>query len=231
MNFLDEEETRTNESPSSVESPFTIKTPSRCRNYLPQLKEGKASNEHKEKRISMYPSTVHMDITSMVPRCTTMDLDLKDALDSPTEETWVMNHHKLRCLACMWSPSNKRRTGSSELDNRSDFFFVKKYGNGMLPTNTYLTLCEECVHSNNWTSFPVSEPSFIKYGTLSWKLALDAPNALHGQKLRPIKATGVEAKETPRNKRLKETTVERSPLSNTTCNLPKMGTLFNTQID
>jgi hypothetical protein len=75
----------------------------------------------------MYPSMVHTNISSMVPRCTTTNLDLQDALDSPTKETWVLEHHKLQCLGCMWSPSDTRRSGNPELDNKSDFFTKKKY--------------------------------------------------------------------------------------------------------
>jgi hypothetical protein len=98
---MDEEETCTNKSPKSVESPFIIKTPEHCQYYLPPLQEGRASHEYKRKIILMYPSTVHTNITSMVVRCTTTDLDLQDALGSPIKETWLLNHHKLRCLpAC-----------------------------------------------------------------------------------------------------------------------------------
>jgi hypothetical protein len=231
----DEEESRTNESPtSSVESPFAIKSPQRCRYYLPALQEGKASHEYEEKRVSMYPASVHTDITSMVPRCTTTDLDLQDALDSPKKETWVLNHHKLRCLACLWSPSDTRRTGSPELDNKSDFFFVTKYGKGLLPSNMYITLCEECMHTSTWTSFPVTRPDYIEYGTLKWKLAQKEPGALQGQRLRPIIANGVtpldrkpETKKTPPSKRPKlnteDSTVMRSPLSNIENNLNQIG--------
>jgi hypothetical protein len=203
------------ESPSSIESPFTIKTPQRCQHYLPRLQEGRASSEYEEKRVEMYPSIIHTDISSMVPRCSTTDLDLQDALDSPTEETWVLNHHKLRCLACMWSPSDTRRSGRPELDNKSDFFFVKKYGKGQLPSNMYLVLCSECMHSGAWTSFPVSSPQFIRYGTLQWKIAPKAPSVLQGQRLRPVKPAGVEPepREKSTEKRRKFSTTDRSPLS------------------
>jgi hypothetical protein len=216
MNFTPQPESPS--SISSIESPFTIKSPQRCQRYLPPLQEGRASTEYEERRINMYPSTVHTDISSMVPRCTTTDLDLQDALDSPTEETWVLNHQKLRCLGCMWSPSDTRRTGNPELDNKSDFFFVKKYGKGHLPTNMYLVLCSECMYGGAWTSFPTNEPHFIKYGTLAWKLAPKAPSILQGQKLRPIKPAGVqdlkpEAKETSPDKRRKFSSSDRSPLS------------------
>jgi hypothetical protein len=104
-----------------------------------------------------------------------------------------------------------RRTGLPELDNKSDFFFVTKYGKGLLPTNMYLVLCDECIHSSTWTSFPMSDPKYIKYGMLKWKLAQNAPHVLHGQKLRPIKPTGIpdlklKAIKTPPNKRLKFST-------------------------
>jgi hypothetical protein len=68
----EEEESRTNESPtSSVESTVTIKSQI-CDVflYLPALQEGKVE----KKRVAMYPSTVHRDITSMVPRCTSTDM-------------------------------------------------------------------------------------------------------------------------------------------------------------
>jgi hypothetical protein len=118
----------------------------------------------------------------------------------------------------MWSPSDTRRTGNPELDNKSDFFFVKKYGKGHLPTNMYLVLCSECMYGGAWTSFPTNEPHFIKYGTLAWKLAPKAPSILQGQKLRPIKPAGVqdlkpEAKETSPDKRRKVSSSDRSPLS------------------
>jgi hypothetical protein len=91
----------------------------------------------------------------------------------------------------MWLPSNARRTGSPELDNKSDFFFVTKYGRGLLPTNMmYLVLCKKCMHGSTWTSFPVNDPKYIKYGMRNWKLAPTAPSALYGQKLRPIKPAG-----------------------------------------
>jgi hypothetical protein len=67
----------------------------------------------------------------------------------------------------MWSPSDTRRSGNPELDNKSDFFFVKKYGKGQLPTNMYLILCSKCMHGGAWTWFPVNRPHFIKYGTLA----------------------------------------------------------------
>jgi hypothetical protein len=94
------------------------------------------------------------------------------------------------------------------LDNKSDFFFVTKYGKGLLLSNMYLTFCEECMHTSTWTSFPVTHPDYIEYGTLKWKLALKEPRTLHGQKPRPIIAAGVapldkkpEAKKTPPSKR------------------------------
>jgi hypothetical protein len=129
----------------------------------------------------------------MIPRCTTTDLDLQDALDSPTKETWLLNRHKLRCLpiACIWSPSDTRRTGKPELDNKSDNFFVTKYGKGQLPTNMYLILCDECMCGSTWTSFPEDKPEYIQYGTLKLKLAPKAPSVLYGQKLKPIKPAGV----------------------------------------
>jgi hypothetical protein len=123
------------------------------------------------------------------------------------------------------------------LDNKSDFFFVTKYGDGLLPTNMYLTLCEECMHTNAWTSFPVTLPNYIEYRTLKWKLALKEPRPLHSLKRlrRPIIAAGVrvlldkkpEAKKTLPSTRLKlntkENTVMRSPLSNLEHNLNQIG--------
>jgi hypothetical protein len=236
MDTDNKEENRTNKSPTIV-----IKTPERSsRYYIPSPKE--ASNDYERNRVAMYPTDVHTDITSMVPRCTTTDLDLHDALNSPKKETWLLNHHKLRCLACMWSPSDKRRTGSTELDNKSDFFFVTKYGKGLLPTNMYLTLCKECMYASPWTSFPVSAPQYIKYGTLKWKLAQSERAAqVHGERLRIVKPAGVpdlkpKTKKTLPNKRLKYDTedwsrpknpVARSPLSNLENNLKKIGSLFN----
>jgi hypothetical protein len=126
------------------------------------------------------------------------------------------------------------------LDNKSDFFFVTKYGKGLLPTNMYLVLCNECMHGSTWTSCPVTDPEYIKYGMLNWKLALNAPRVLHGQKLRPIKPAGVppdlktKAKKTPPNKKLKfstNTAVKHSPLSNIENQPTKTGSLFNTQIN
>jgi hypothetical protein len=102
----------------------------------------------------------------------------------------------------------------------------------------YLVLCNEYMHISTWMSFPVNDPKYKKYGMLKWKLALNAPNALHGQKLRPIKPAGVpdlkpKAMKTPPNKRLKfstDTAVKCSPLSNIENNLTKIGSLFNTKI-
>jgi hypothetical protein len=266
---------RTNESPNSVQSPFTIKTPQCCGHYLSLLQEGRASHECKEKRVSMYPAKIHNGIMSMVPRCTTTDLDLQDALDSPTKEmypakihngimpmvprctttdldlqdaldsptkeTWLLNHHKLCYLACMCLPSNTRRTGKAELDNKSDFLFVTKYAKGQLPTNMYLVLCDECMHGSTWTSFPANKTEYIQHGTVKWKLAPKAPSMLDGQRIRPIKPAGVpnlkaKAMKTPPSKRLKFNTtsiaINRSPLSNieNLNNLIKRGSLFNTEI-
>jgi hypothetical protein len=173
-----------------------------------------------------------MDIRSMLPRCTSTDMDLQDALDSPKKETWILNHHKLRCLACLWSPSDTRQTRSPVFDNKSDFFFVTKYGNGLLPSNTFLTLCEECIMQakNAWTSFPIIHPDCIMYRTQQWKLTPKGP-PLHSLK-RPIIVDGVrvlldkklEAKKTPPSKRLKlNNTVKRSPLSDLESNLNQIG--------
>jgi hypothetical protein len=86
----------------------------------------------------------------------------------------------------------------------------------------YLILCNECILGSTWTSFPANDPDYIKYGTLKRKLALNEPTALHGQKLRPIKSTGVhdlklKALKTPPIKRLRfstDTAVERSRIEN-----------------
>jgi hypothetical protein len=85
-------------------------------------------------------------------------------------------------------PSDTRRTGKPELDNKGDFFFVTKYGKSQLPTNMlYPILCDECMHGSTWTSFPANKPKYIQYGRLKWKLAPKVPSMLYGQKLRPIK--------------------------------------------
>jgi hypothetical protein len=69
---MDEEENHTNESPtSSIESLLlVINTPERCKYYLPLPEEGRASNDYKRKRVTMYLSNVHTDIMLMVPQCT-----------------------------------------------------------------------------------------------------------------------------------------------------------------
>jgi hypothetical protein len=95
---------------------------------------------------------------------------------------------------------------------------VKKHGKGQLPSNMYLLLCSECMHSGTWTSFPVSSPQFIRYGTLQWKIAPKAPSVLHGQRLRPIKPAGVlnfepEPRENSTEKRHKFSTTDLSLLS------------------
>jgi hypothetical protein len=206
--------------PQLVERPCLAK----CLRH--HLQEDITFKDHEDRiRVEMYPSYVHTDINAMVPRCTTADLDLQDALDSPTKETWILNHHKLRCLACLWSPSDRQRTGSPELDNKSDFFFITKYGQGLLPENMYLVLCSECMHSTTWTSFPVTKPKLIQFGTMDWKLAPTAPCVLYGQKPRPIKPAGVkpEPKKTPPNE---DPTVPRSPLSNLTHNLNKIDSMI-----
>jgi hypothetical protein len=118
----------------------------------------------------------------------------------------------------MWSPSDTRRSGKPKLDNKSDFFFVKKYGKGRLPTNMDFILCSECMQCGAWTLFPASRPHLIKYGTLEWKIAPKAPSVLHGRKLRPIKPAGVldlkpEAKKTSPDKRHKFSSTDHSPLS------------------
>ena len=163
MDIDDKERNHTNESPT-----LAIKTPEQYRPHIPSPEE--ASIEYEKNRVAMYPTNFHTDITSMVPRCTMTDLNLRDALDSPKKEKWLLSHHKLCCLACLWSPSNKRQTGSAELANKSDFFFVTRFGKGLLPTNMYLTLCEECMYASPWTSFPDSTSEYIQYGTLKWKL-------------------------------------------------------------
>jgi hypothetical protein len=62
------------------------------------------------------------------------------------------------------------------MDNKSDFFSVTKYGKDLLvPTNMHLVLCDECRHGITWALFHVTNPKYIKYGTLNWKLALNAP--------------------------------------------------------
>jgi hypothetical protein len=114
MDTDDKKENRTNESLTLV-----IKTPEHC--SIPSPEE--ASNTYERNRVTMYPTDIHSNIMSMVLPCTTTDMDLHHALDSPKKETWLLNHHKLHCLACLWSPSDKKRARSAELDNKSDFFF------------------------------------------------------------------------------------------------------------
>jgi hypothetical protein len=96
---------------------------------------------------------------------------------------------------------------------------VKKYGKGQLPSTMYLVLCSKCMHSGSWTSFPVSSPQFIRYGTLQWKIRPKASRVLHGQRLRPISkpARALDFEPKPREnsteKRRKFSTTNRSPLS------------------
>jgi hypothetical protein len=105
----------------------------------------------------------------------------------------------------------------------------------------YLILCDECMHGSTRTSFPVNKPEYIQYGMLKWKLAPKVPSVLYGQKLRPIKPSGVpdlkpKAMKNPPSKRLKYSTtnitVNHSPLSNieNLNNSIKRGSLFNTEI-
>jgi hypothetical protein len=107
----------------------------------------------------------------------------------------------------------------------------------------YLILCKECMYAHPWTTFPVSDPEYIKYGTLKWKLAQSKPRAgqTQGKRLRHIKPAGVpnlkpKAKKTPPNTRPKyatddwlrvKTPAKRSPLSNIENNMKKIGSLFN----
>jgi hypothetical protein len=114
---------------------------------------------------------------------------------------------------------------------------------GLLPTNVYLILCNECMYTGPWTSFPVSAPEYIRYGTLEWKLAQSKPRAgqTQGKRLRPIKPAGVpdlkpKSKKTPPNKRPKyatndwlrvKTPAKCSPLSNIENNMKEIGSLFN----
>jgi hypothetical protein len=237
----EEEQLKTTKTTESHPDPPSF-IPERLRHHLQDHQDqGRASVIYENNKITMYPSYVQTDITAMVPRCSTADLDLQNALDSPTKETWILNHHKLRCLACLWSPSDRHRTGSYKLENKSDFFFVTKYGQGLLPENMYLVLCSECMHGTTWTSFPATSPELIQYGTMSWKLAPTAPCVLHGQKLRPIKPAGVKGlkpkpKKTPPNKGpLKhedneDPTATRSPLSNMTASLNKIDSLIRQSI-
>jgi hypothetical protein len=85
----------------TTQPPTVCQTPCRTPTPPPSRTTTGRQNlqEPQGKRVAMYPSYVHTDITAMVPRCTTADLDLQDALDSPTKETWILNHHKLCCLA------------------------------------------------------------------------------------------------------------------------------------
>jgi hypothetical protein len=116
----EEDHLKTKTTESHPDPPSFI--PKRLRHHLPEhLREGRASviNENNRITITMYPSYVHTGITAMAPRCSTADLDLQNALDSPTKETWILNHHKLHCLACLWSPSDRQQTGSPKLENKS----------------------------------------------------------------------------------------------------------------
>jgi hypothetical protein len=213
-------------------------TPERLRHHLPErYQEGRASETYKKNRVAMYPLYVHTNITAMVPRGSTADLDLQNALDLPTKETWLLNHNKLRCLACLWSPSDRQCTGSPELENKSDFFFVTKYGQGLLPGNMYLVLCAEgMLHSTTWTSFPATSPKLIQYGTMSWNLApYMAKNSSQ------IKPAGVKELKLKPNKTLPnkgplkheendDPTVMRSPLSNMTDTINKINSLIRQSI-